>query len=57
MLFQKYVRGAVLRVFLVSTRRVRNQVILHQLNVAIRRSCKNIALAGNPSGGSCLKQK
>jgi hypothetical protein len=48
---------AVLLAFLVNARLVDNQVIFHQLNVAIFRSFKNIVLAGNPSGGSCLKQK
>jgi hypothetical protein len=32
-------------------------MILHQLNIAILRSIKNIGFACNPSGGSCLKQK
>jgi hypothetical protein len=48
---------AVLPVFLVNARLVQNQVILHKLNIAIFWSIKNIVLAGNPSGCSCLKQK
>ena len=48
---------AVLPVFLVNARFVHKQVILHKLKVALFRSCQNIVLAGNPSGGSCLKHK
>jgi hypothetical protein len=48
---------AVLLVFLVNARLVHNQVILHKLKVAFQRRFKNIVLAGNPSGGSCLKHK
>ena len=48
---------AVLPVFLVNARLVHNQVILHKLKVAFQRSLNNIVLAGNPSGGSCLKHK
>ena len=44
-------------VFLVNARLVHNQVILHKLKVALFRSCMNIVLAGNPSGGGCLKHK
>ena len=56
-LFKNMLDLAVLLVFRVNTRLVHHQVILHQLNVAIFRSFKNTVLAGNPSGGSCLKQK
>jgi hypothetical protein len=56
-LFQNMFGVAVLHVFLVNARFVHNQVILHQLNVALFRSCMNIVLAGDPSGGSCLKHK
>jgi hypothetical protein len=48
---------AVLPVFLVNARLVHNQVILHKLKVALVCSIENIVLAGNPSGGSCLKHK
>ncbi len=57
--FKNMLEVAVLLVFvsLVNARLVHNQVILHKLKVAILRSLKNIVLAGNPSGGSCLKNK
>jgi hypothetical protein len=48
---------AVLPVALVNARLVYSQVILHKLKVALLRSFKNIVLAGNTSGGSCLKHK
>ncbi len=59
--FKNMLEVAVLLVFvsvsLVNARLVHNQVILHKLKVAILRSLKKIVLAGNPSGGSCLKHK
>ncbi len=55
--FKNMLGVAVLPGFLVNARLVRNQVILHKLKVALFRSCNNIVLAGNPSGGGCLKHK